>query len=172
MSTQRFTISEAAKVTGISPHTLRKRIKASKIKAEKVDGCWLLDISELVNQAAPETVNPLAQEVSHEGSPLVNRELFQNMAVAIQRMAEQAQDNRLALVRYQESEGHLRSRLEQLVQETASQAAENAIQRREMEQAAADLRQARRARAAWMLAALLLAALILAAGAGYVSMMF
>ena len=65
MDTQHLTINEYSQQFKVSPNTIRRHINNKKLEAEKIDGKWLIKITQEVNQ-----------EVNQEITQKVNQKLL------------------------------------------------------------------------------------------------
>ena len=50
MDTQHLTINEYSQQFKVSPNTIRRHINNKKLEAEKIDGKWLIKVTQEVNQ--------------------------------------------------------------------------------------------------------------------------
>ena len=56
MDTQHLTINEYSQQFKVSPNTIRRHINNKKLEAEKIDGKWLIKITQEVNQEITQDV--------------------------------------------------------------------------------------------------------------------
>ena len=63
MDTQHLTINEYSQQFKVSPNTIRRHINNKKLEAEKIDGKWLIKVTQEVNQEITQEVN---QEVNQK----------------------------------------------------------------------------------------------------------
>ena len=63
MDTQHLTINEYSQQFKVSPNTIRRHINNKKLEAEKIDGKWLIKVTQEVNQ---EVNQEITQEVNQK----------------------------------------------------------------------------------------------------------
>lgn len=79
--TKRLTILEVAKALGISIKSVRRRIEKQELKAEKVNGKWIVDISDQLRENSgqdsdqSELIDTLRDEIKHLRELLERRDL-------------------------------------------------------------------------------------------------
>ena len=69
MDTQHLTINEYSQQFKVSPNTIRRHINNKKLEAEKIDGKWLIKVTQEITQ---EVTQEITQEVNQE----VNQKLL------------------------------------------------------------------------------------------------
>jgi excisionase family DNA binding protein len=99
----KVSINEAARLIGMSPHTIRKWVKSGKIAAEKVNQTWVIP------------ARALEAHVDRDG--LIHDEMFHQMADTTSKLTAELHETRTALVRYQDRENTLRESIERLLEE-------------------------------------------------------
>ena len=79
--TKRLTIPEVAKALGISIKSVRRRIEKQELEAEKVNGKWIVDISDQLRENSgqdsdqSELIDTLRDEIKHLRELLERRDL-------------------------------------------------------------------------------------------------
>ena len=63
MDTQHLTINEYSQQFKVSPNTIRRHINNKKLEAEKIDGKWLIKVTQEVTQ---EITQEITQEVTQK----------------------------------------------------------------------------------------------------------
>ena len=63
MDTQHLTINEYSQQFKVSPNTIRRHINNKKLEAEKIDGKWLIKVTQEITQEITQEVN---QEVNQK----------------------------------------------------------------------------------------------------------
>ena len=63
MDTQHLTINEYSQQFKVSPNTIRRHINNKKLEAEKIDGKWLIKVTQEITQEVTQEVN---QEVNQK----------------------------------------------------------------------------------------------------------
>ena len=57
MDTQHLTINEYSQQFEVSPNTIRRHINNKKLEAEKIDGKWLIKVTQEITQEITQEVN-------------------------------------------------------------------------------------------------------------------
>ena len=57
MDTQHLTINEYSQQFKVSPNTIRRHINNKKLEAEKIDGKWLILVTQGINQDVTQGIN-------------------------------------------------------------------------------------------------------------------
>ena len=57
MDTQHLTINEYSQQFKVSPNTIRRHINNKKLEAEKIDGKWLIKVTQEITQEVNQEVN-------------------------------------------------------------------------------------------------------------------
>ena len=57
MDTQHLTINEYSQQFKVSPNTIRRHINNKKLEAEKIDGKWLILVTQEINQDVTQGIN-------------------------------------------------------------------------------------------------------------------
>ena len=63
MDTQHLTINEYSQQFKVSPNTIRRHINNKKLEAEKIDGKWLIKVTQEITQ---EVTQEVTQEITQE----------------------------------------------------------------------------------------------------------
>jgi len=63
MDTQHLTINEYSQQFKVSPNTIRRHINNKKLEAEKIDGKWLIKVTQEITQEVNQEIN---QEVNQK----------------------------------------------------------------------------------------------------------
>ena len=66
MDTQHLTINEYSQQFKVSPNTIRRHINNKKLEAEKIDGKWLILVTQEINQDVTQTNDIVTQKLLDE----------------------------------------------------------------------------------------------------------
>ena len=74
MDTQHLTINEYSQQFKVSPNTIRRHINNKKLEAEKIDGKWLIKVTQEVNQEITQEVNQKLLDEKDKHIEILNKQ--------------------------------------------------------------------------------------------------
>ena len=74
MDTQHLTINEYSQQFKVSPNTIRRHINNKKLEAEKIDGKWLIKVTQEINQEITQEVNQKLLDEKDKHIEILNKQ--------------------------------------------------------------------------------------------------
>ena len=74
MDTQHLTINEYSQQFKVSPNTIRRHINNKKLEAEKIDGKWLIKVTQEITQEIPQEVNQKLLDEKDKHIEILNKQ--------------------------------------------------------------------------------------------------
>ena len=74
MDTQHLTINEYSQQFKVSPNTIRRHINNKKLEAEKIDGKWLIKVTQEITQEITQEVNQKLLDEKDKHIEILNKQ--------------------------------------------------------------------------------------------------
>ena len=74
MDTQHLTINEYSQQFKVSPNTIRRHINNKKLEAEKIDGKWLIKVTQEINQEVNQEINQKLLDEKDKHIEILNKQ--------------------------------------------------------------------------------------------------
>ena len=104
-------VAEAARRFGVTPDTIRSRLRRGILAGEKIDGVWQVHVRTVVTGPAPDDDRQDAGDSARQDGPPAHRE---PLAETIERLSRRNEELRAAVGMWQARAHHLEEQMQQL----------------------------------------------------------